>query len=164
MKNGKNLSALLMAVLSALQFFLLSYLLNNASITSLPISMVAEMAAAVAMTVAAVLLFAKEGPLSCAQKRGFAASAVMYVVFAAFYWSTQLSIIQYTLSTAGDGRFAEGAAPYCVLAVKALLLIAAVLAAVAPEEKKAVGEESDASAEEAAPAEAEEEKEEPAAE
>jgi len=158
MKNGKTLSAVLLALLTALQLWMLHTLMTNYAVTSLPVSMLGEIFMTLVVAAAAVLVFAKSGELTCGEKKALAASAVLYLVFTGIYYKTGLMIYQNELSGLGDGSAANGAAPYCILGIKALLLVAAVLAAAAPAEKAKKDAEPAAAetAPEAEPAEAEE--------
>ncbi|MEG1270500.1 MAG: hypothetical protein RSD01_06165 [Ruthenibacterium sp.] len=146
MKKGQKISTALFAILFVLQLFVVRYVVNNAAITSVALSMFIEIAAVIAFAVVTVKLFAQDA-LSCTFKKKLVAGAVLYTIATAVYYDISLNIIMAALSLFSEALTTTPMYAIAVLVVKFVVLAAAVYFACAPEkETKASIEFEDAPA------------------
>lgn len=143
MKNIR-FSAILFGVLTLWQTLLSRYVIGGASLTQVPLFLVFESLAVLAL--AAVTLWLIQQPdtgLSSAAKRAVVTGGILYAAFVLINVESELMIVQYGLSTLGE---AFTAMPLILgaLAVKALLVLSAVVFAVLPEKAAATKAEQPA--------------------
>ena len=121
MKN-KKISAILFAVLFAVQLLFMSYIFTNAAVTNIPVAMFVELAAVVVFGLVSAKLFT--GEEVC-----FAKSAVLTVFYIAFNivcYSTEAVLASTALSLVSQELSANTAVAAGIVIVRLVLLAAAV--------------------------------------
>ena len=126
MKQGKQISSVLFGVLSVLQMLVVRYMMNNAALTGVPITVLVEIAAVPVFAAACVWLFSRDGILCPVGKKVLAGSALFYLLFIAVYYDLEINLILSGLSTFGQELSANLTLGYIGLAVKVVLLVLAV--------------------------------------
>lgn len=134
MKKGQKIATALFTILFVLQLFIVRYIVNNAAVTSIAVSMFIEIAAVVAFAVIVVKLVAAD-TLSCAFKKKLCASAVLYTLATAIYYDITLNIIMAALSLFSEALTTNPLYGIAVLIVKFVILAAAVYFVCAPEKE-----------------------------
>ncbi|MEG2842301.1 MAG: hypothetical protein RR900_02340, partial [Ruthenibacterium sp.] len=117
MKKGQKISTALFAILFVLQLFVVRYVVNNAAITSVALSMFIEIAAVIVFAVVTVKLFAQDA-LSCTFKKKLVAGAVLYTIATAVYYDISLNIIMAALSLFSEALTTTPMYAIAVLVVK----------------------------------------------
>ena len=121
--TNKKISAILFAVLFAVQAFFVSYIFTTAAVTSIPIAMFIEMAALVVFGVVCAKLFANED-VNTAKA---AALTAMYIFLNGIYYTTEAVLAQTALSLISETLAANTALAIAIIAVRIILLIVAVV-------------------------------------
>ena len=137
-KNTKN-SLILFSALFLLQLFILRYLINNAAITGIAVSMLVEIA--IPLVLAVVIAQLASGDAGCAFKKSLVAGSFLYALYLAVFYDIQINIIMSGMSLFGQSMVSSVWPTICVFAVKVILLAAAVWFAVKPEKIEVVLQE-----------------------
>ncbi|MEG0910459.1 MAG: hypothetical protein RSB47_08110 [Ruthenibacterium sp.] len=134
MKKNQKIATTLCTVLFVLQLFVVRYVVNNAAITSVAVSMFIEIGAVIAFAIVAIKLAAGEGD-TCSFKKKLVAGAVLYTLATAVYYDIALNIIMAGLSMFGEALVATPVYGIVVLVVKFVLLAAVIYFVCAPEKE-----------------------------
>lgn len=136
MKKNTKKSLMLFSVLFLLQLFILRYLVNNAAITGIAVSMLVEIA--VPVMLGCIIIKLASGDAGCNFKKGLVAGSVLYALYLAVFYDIQINIIMAGISLFGESLTKSIWPSLCVFAVKVILLAAAVWFAVKPEKAEVV--------------------------